>query len=358
VAILGLGLMGSSLARALAEKAPGVHIAGFDLSQEALRYATEKGFIHSQHAHAGQAAAEADIIVLASPPSAFASLAADIARFVSAGAIVTDTGSVKRYAVSAIQHHVPKDATFVPGHPIAGSELSGVTAGLASLFTGKRVILTPAEEDVLSDEVVRVRQMWEIAGARVEYMPPELHDRIYAYVSHLTQLVAFAGIKPLSGLPAATSEPCRRASRLTRSNPDLWIEICLANADYVTQALGDFAEFAAQMQGELSQSQESEGENAEHAAELFQQVVATCLIATASLLQELTGVHPARYAGAGFTDMTAPAVANPDAALAAISSHHRAIGRMLKEMLSGLQVMRSAIEYGDKAALMKAFKGE
>jgi cyclohexadieny/prephenate dehydrogenase len=357
IAILGLGLIGSSLARALAEKQPGIHIAAFDVSHEALAYAAKEGFIHSQHAHAGQAANEADIIVFASPPSAFASLAADIAPFLKAGTIVTDTGSVKRHSLRVVMPHVPDSATYVPGHPIAGSEQTGVQAGSKDLFSGKRVILTPEENAVMSEPVSRVRRLWETVGARVEYMPADLHDRIYAYVSHLSQLVAFACQHPMQGLPAPDSEPYRRSARLTKSNRCLWADICLVNADYVDQALGDFADFASQMEGELSAAPAEDADDARHAAGLFSQVVATCLIATASLLQELTGVHPARYAGSGFADMTAPATADPEAALQAISSHHQVIAAMLREMLTSIHAMQKALKTGDKEELIRAMRG-
>lgn len=320
-----------------------------------LAYGIEQGFIQSQHAHAGQAAHEADVVILAAPPAAFATLAADIAPFLKPGAIVTDTGSVKRHAIAAITAHLPKHAHYVPAHPIAGSERSGVAAGVADLFAGRRVILTPEEKDLKSEPVARVRMLWETAGARVEYMPADLHDRIYAYVSHLPQLVAFAARHPMKDLPSGTDEAAARFMRLMRSEPALWADICLSNTDYIHDALADFTTFASQMEGELSETPAAGGADAELVAKLFPRVVATCLIATASLLQEITGVHPARYAGSGFADMTAPAISDPEAALEAISSHHWMIARMLKQMLAHLDEMQKRLKSGDKEALMNAF---
>jgi cyclohexadieny/prephenate dehydrogenase len=355
IAILGLGLIGSSLARALKEKRPDMHIAAFDVSHEALAFATRKGFIDSQHAHAGQAAHQADIVMLATPPSSFATLAADITPFLAPGAVVTDAGSVKRHAVSAITAHLPKSMPYVPGHPIAGSEKRGVTAGRADLFAGRRVILTPEETAVTSDPVARVKTLWEVTGARVEFMPAELHDRIYAYVSHLPQLVAFALRNPMQELPQTTGETGARFRRLMHSDPALWSDICLANADYISEALDDFATFMGQMEGELSETPAAGGADAGAIALLFPRVIATCLIATASLLQEITGVHPARYAGSGFADMTAPALDDPEAALEAISQHHWVIARLLKGTLGSLAQMRAAIDAHDKHGLMKMF---
>jgi prephenate dehydrogenase len=205
----------------------------------------------------------------------------------------------------------------------------------------------------MSEPVSRVRLLWETVGARVEYMPADLHDRIYAYLSHLPQLVAFAARGCVVDAGKLQGEEARRFTRLMASDPALWADICLANADFVDAALGDFAGFAGQMEGELSEVPAAGGVEAEHAAELFPRVVATCLIATASLLQEMTGVHPARYAGAGFTDMTAPALSDPQAALAAISSHHWGIAKMLNDLLLRLHAVREALLSGDKAALIQ-----
>lgn len=356
IAILGFGLIGSSLARALRERAPSMHIAAFDTSAATLETAVKTGIAQSQHAHAGQAAQGAQLVIIASPPASFGTLAADIAPFLAEGAIVTDTGSVKRHAITAITPSLPKHVHFVPGHPIAGSEQRGIAAGRADLFAGKRMLLTPQEAQLKSDAVTEVRKFWELAGARVEFMPAELHDRIYAYVSHLPQLVAFACDQPMKDLPAPADETQQRFTRLMKSDPTLWAEICLANADYVGEAIDDFSSFASQMAGELSETPAAGGADAAQVAVLFPRVVATCLIATASLLQEITGVHPARYAGSGFADMTAPALSDPEAALSAISSHHWVIAKKLKSMLAHLQEAQKQMSYSSKEQLVTALK--
>lgn len=356
VAIIGLGLIGSSLARALVERQLDIHIAAFDLSHDVLSYALREGFAHSQHAHVGQAVGDADIIVLAAPPAALATLAGDIAPFLKADAVITDTASVKCHAIAAITSHLPKPGVYVPAHPIAGSEHSGVRAGKTDLFAGKRVILTPEEGQLKSEPVARVRGLWEAVGARIEYMPADLHDRIYAYVSHLPQIVAFA-VKHSFDLHAQQDETLSRFTRLMKSDPVLWADICIANADYIGDALEDFAGFASQMAGELSESPSTGGADAQLAATLFSKVVATCLIATASGLQEIIGIHPARYAGSGFADMTAPAVSDPEEALAAISTHHWMIAKMLRGTLMRLDEIRSRLKNGDRHALQNAFNG-
>jgi cyclohexadieny/prephenate dehydrogenase len=352
IAIIGLGLIGSSLARALVSQNADIHIAAFDLSHDALSYAVKEGFAHSQHAHAGQAASGTDMVVLATPPSTLAAIAGEIAPFIGPEAVVTDVASVKCHAVNAIVPHMPRPDMYVPAHPIAGSELSGIRAGRADLFAGKRVILTPEEDDLRSENVARVCALWESVGAKIEYMPADIHDRIYAYVSHLPQIIAFAAAQAMKDLP--TADP--RFTRLMKSDPVLWADICVANADPIGDALENFAQFASQMAGELTETPPAKNPDGHLAVTLFSKVIATCLIASAATLQETMGVHPARYAGSGFTDMTSPATSDPESALAAISDHNGAIASMLRQMLARLDEIKKRLKSGDRQALENSLR--
>jgi prephenate dehydrogenase len=188
-------------------------------------------------------------------------------------------------------------------------------------------------------------------------MPADLHDRIYAYVSHLPQVAAFAVAQTMRALPAPQDEASMRFMRLMQSDPALWADICFANAHHVGDALTDFAGFVSQIAGELSETPAAGEADAQLAAALFPKVIATCLIAAASLLQEITGIHPGRYAGSGFADMTAPAVSDPEAALAAISTQHWVIAKMLKDTLARLDIIRARLKSGDRQALATAFGG-
>ncbi len=355
VAILGLGLIGASLAKTLASKKLGTTISVFDTSPEAQLYAAGAGW-KADYAHAGQAVENADLIVFAAPPAAFEALAKDIAPFLKQGAVVMDVASVKRHAVATIAPHLPAYVAFVPAHPIAGSEKTGAAASRDDLFKGKQVILTPKKQDLKSVPVTRIRTLWETLGAKIEYMPAELHDRIYAYVSHLPQVVSFASGKCLKGIPAETDETFTRFMRLTHSDPALWADICVLNADFIREALAAFTSFAGQMTGELSQSQEEGNGNGHIAPQLLPMIVATCLVATASLLQEDSGIHPAHFAGAGFSDMVSPATQDPHAALAAISEHHHHIAHLLASFLRILHEMSDALSAGDKNKLQKLFR--
>jgi prephenate dehydrogenase len=218
------------------------------------------------------------------------------------------------------------------------------------------VILTPKEADLQSNAVLQVKLLWEAAGAKIEYMPAELHDRIYAYVSHLPQLVAFAARESINKmLHGDADEAFKRFARLTHSNPLLWADISLANADYVSNAMEDFITFATQIAGELSESNEESNGDANIAADLFPKIVATCLIAAASSLEEQMGIHPARFAGSGFADMTAPALDDPEAALAAISAHHKHITQWLKMLIARLESFKKALRLSDRNGLVALF---
>jgi prephenate dehydrogenase len=349
-----MGLIGSSVARLLVEKNLVRHVAAFDTNRDSLAYAAQQGFAHSQHAHAGQAAQDADLIIFATPPTSFAALARDIAPFVKPQAVLTDVASVKRHAVAAITPVLAYPAMYVPGHPVAGSEMTGPQAGRADLFKGRHVILTPQEDQVLSDPVGKIRILWEAAEAKIEFMPPEMHDRIYAYVSHLPQLVAYAAWEPLKFLSTG-DETFARFTRLAKSHPDLWADISITNSDYICEALTGFIAFATQIQGELNENDAPLPDaEVDMSAILFPKIVATCLVATTSLLQEQTGVHPARYCGKGFTDMVSPAMQDPDATLAAISSHPHQMAGMLRVMLDHLMDIKDAVHLQSRRDFMKA----
>lgn len=350
VAILGLGLLGGSVARALTEKGFATHIAAYNHSDRALSYALQEGFIHSVYKTAAEAVADADFIVLATPPQAFAGLTQEIAGVLKPGAIVTDVGSVKQRAIAAIKPHMPAHAFYVPAHPIAGSEKTGAEASVASLFTGKKVILTPDESELQNQAVVAVRDFWERLGAKVEFMPAHLHDLIYAYVSHLPQVVAFAVAPLVDG--SVTDERYKRFTRLTRSDAALWADICLENAEYVGHAVDDFLRFTMQIHGELKNNPQGEQEaETQNPAMLFAALTGACLIATASLLQEQAGVNPVRYAGTGFADMTAARMDDPQMLLSSVSASHHLIAPLLDKLIARLQQIRNVLAQNDKQAL-------
>ena len=263
VAILGLGLLGASLAHAVRRGGLATHTAGFARPPETRARARELGFCDEVSETAEDAARGADLIVLAAPVGAFAALAQTIAPVLSQGAIVTDVGSVKSAVVRDVSPHIPDGVHFVPGHPIAGTEQSGPDAGFAELFDGRWCILTPigaAEDDVahVADraEVEKLAQFWRGCGSDVDFMDPHHHDLVLAITSHLPHLIAYNIVGTAADLETVTQSDVikysaggfRDFTRIAASDPTMWRDIFLNNREAVLEMLGRFAEDLSALQ--------------------------------------------------------------------------------------------------------------
>ncbi|GAB3626330.1 prephenate dehydrogenase [Pandoraea terrae] len=245
LAIFGVGLIGGSLAKAL--KAAGVaeQVVGVGRSAASLERAVALGVIDIA-LDAREAVRDADIVVLAAPVAQTPALLQAIAPHLSGGTIVTDAGSTKCDAVAAARR-VLGDAAwrFVPGHPIAGAELSGVAAAKADLYVKRRVVVCP-QHDNRAQDVSRVREMWEAAGARVSEMSAEQHDRVFASVSHLPHVLSYALIAQMLDAPDAALKfdfaggGFRDFTRIAASNPEMWRDICVANRDALLTELDGY----------------------------------------------------------------------------------------------------------------------
>jgi prephenate dehydrogenase len=339
ISILGAGLIGGSLAGALAAR--GHSITLYDADADAVAYALERGWAARGAAQPQEAALEADILVFATPVAAFSALAIAIAPHLPPETLVTDTASVKRASVEALSPYFALNR-YVPAHPIAGSEQTGIQAARPDLFAGKRVILTPPEAQVLGAATHSIRKLWESAGAKIDYMPADLHDRIYAYVSHLPQKLAFAA-RFLAPALQEQEEAFQRFARLMRSGEPLWRGIFAANQDYLEEALRDCKAFLAQMAGELGE-EEGEGADAVKAEKLSAWLVASCLVATVSAVEAETEIPFAEFAGSGFADMTAPAHLPPEAMLEAVSKNPGAVRRLLRLALENLEDSKKTVQ--------------
>ena len=244
LALIGLGLIGGSLARALRAAGAVGSIHGFDADAAQMRAALELGVIDHSHPTAAAAVAGADLVVLAVPVLHTRTALAAIQPALKAHTIVTDVGSTKQSVLADVKKvfgHLP--GTFVAAHPIAGTEKSGVAASFAELFRGKRLILTPhAQQDATA--LATVRGLWEAAGSRVVEMDAARHDAVFAATSHLPHLLAFAFVDMLASLPAADAELFPNAgggfrdfTRIASSSPQMWHDIVKANADTVSTLL-------------------------------------------------------------------------------------------------------------------------
>ncbi len=237
LAIIGVGLIGGSFALALKQAGAVREVLGVGRTAASLMLAQQRGLIDRavEFAEAG----EADCILLAMPVGETATVLTQLAPHLKPGAIVTDAGSTKTNVVAAARACLgARYSDFVPGHPIAGSEQSGPTAAHADLFHGKKVVLTP-DIDTRAEALTVVRPLWETAGAQVEILDAQLHDRVFAAVSHLPHLAAFALVDELAQRADGdtyfhfAASGFRDFTRIAGSSPEMWRDIALANREAV-----------------------------------------------------------------------------------------------------------------------------
>ena len=247
VAIIGLGLMGSSIARGVREAMPGVELIGYDKDESVRSRAAELG-LAAMAQLPSEVAAEADLIILCVPVGAMAEAAQSISGHLRPGAIVSDVGSSKS-SVTADLERILAGTRVVPAHPVAGTENSGPDAGFAALFHGRWCILTPGSA-ADGEAVLVLRRFWEALGARVEVMDPKHHDMVLAVTSHIPHLIAFTIVGTASDLEQVTQSEVikysaggfRDFTRIAASSPIMWRDIFLANREAVLDTLQRFNE--------------------------------------------------------------------------------------------------------------------
>ena len=243
--IVGVGLIGGSFALALRKAGLVKHITGVGRSQANMQRAVELGVIDEIATDIASALNGADLVFLAMPVGQTASTLEKIAPHLHANTLVTDAGSTKQDVIAAARHHLSMQNRhhFVPGHPIAGAEHSGVQAAQADLYTHKHVILTPLPETSTA-AVERVQQLWQACHAQVSLMPPDEHDRVLAATSHLPHILAFTLMNHLNH---STDDPesllrfagsgFRDFTRIASSSPEMWRDICLANREALLEQI-------------------------------------------------------------------------------------------------------------------------
>ncbi|KAA0971588.1 prephenate/arogenate dehydrogenase family protein [Aureimonas fodinaquatilis] len=255
VALIGIGLIGSSIAINLRERKLAGHIAIATRRKDTLDRAQSLDLGDSYHEDFAEAVAGADLVVLCVPVGACAALTALIAPALAPGAIITDVGSVKGAVVSAMLPHLPANVHFVPGHPIAGTEQSGPEAGFLELFENRWTILTPLE-NCDKAAVARLQNLWEAMGAMVEVMSPDHHDLVLAIVSHVPHLIAYNIVGTAADLETVTQSEVikfsasgfRDFTRIAASDPTMWRDIFLTNREAVLEMLTRFSEDLASLQ--------------------------------------------------------------------------------------------------------------
>lgn len=255
VALIGIGLIGSSLSHVMNREGLAKSIAISTRSVETLKRAEELGLGNTYSLDAADAVIGADLVVVCTPVGACEQVAKTIAPNLLAGAIVTDVGSVKGSVIAQMQPHMPDNVHLVPGHPIAGTEYSGPDSGFASLFENRWCVLTP---DPKTDEAAtsKLKLFWEKCGSHVEIMDAHHHDLVLAITSHLPHLIAYNIVGTANELETDTRSEVikfsasgfRDFTRIAASDPTMWRDVFIHNKEAVLEILGRFSEDLSSLQ--------------------------------------------------------------------------------------------------------------
>lgn len=249
VALIGLGLIASSMAHAMKAGGLSGEIVGFAKTEETRKVALEIGICDRVCTSAADAVKGADLVVLAVPVGAMGAIAEEIAPHLKPGATVTDVGSVKQAVIEAVSPHIPDGVAFVPGHPLAGTEYSGPRSGFATLFKNRWCLLTPCEKST-PEATTRLRRLWEAMGSNVDEMDAPHHDLVLAVVSHTPHLIAYTMVGVADHLRRVSNSEVikysasgfRDFTRIAASDPTMWRDVFLTNKEATLDILGRFTE--------------------------------------------------------------------------------------------------------------------
>ncbi len=249
VALIGLGLIASSMAHAMRANGLTAEITGHARSAETRAVALEIGLCDRVFDTAAEAVQGADLVVLCVPVGAMAAVAEEIGPHLAPGACVTDVGSVKQAVIEAVAPHLPEGVAFVPAHPLAGTEHSGPRSGFAELFVNRWCLLTPTLQST-PEATARLRALWEGMGANVDEMDAAHHDLVLAVVSHTPHLIAYTMVGVADHLRRVSNSEVikysasgfRDFTRIAASDPTMWRDVFLTNKDAVLDILGRFTE--------------------------------------------------------------------------------------------------------------------
>jgi prephenate dehydrogenase len=253
IVIIGTGLMGGSLGMAIRRKKLAAEVTGLDAHPEALKAAVNLKAIHRAEKDLDKAVGDADLVILAIPVGRSEELAKKLSGLFQRRTVITDVGSIKGPMVKRLEKDLSPHGLFVGGHPIAGREKSGVEASSPGLFDDAHCILTPTPQtDPFALEMVK--SLWEAVGSHVTLMDPERHDQIFAAVSHLPHVVAYALVKHLMELDSNNPDLLtysaggfRDFTRIAASSPEMWRDICLANGDQIVLQIEKYQEALNQL---------------------------------------------------------------------------------------------------------------
>ncbi len=258
LAVVGVGLIGGSLALALKEAGAVGHVVGVGRGLSNLETALRLGVVDSITQDLAAGVQDADVIFLATPVQALGTVAKEAMPHLKPGAIITDGGSVKQAVIDAIEPCLREDVHFVPGHPIAGTENSGAEAAFATLYRDRRCILTPTA-GTAGDALQKMQAMWQLVGSQVVIMDVAKHDRVLAAISHLPHMVAYALVNAVGAydrydenILEYSAGGFRDFTRIASSDPTMWRDIALTNRDALLEMMQQFETFFAELKEDVA----------------------------------------------------------------------------------------------------------
>jgi prephenate dehydrogenase len=258
LAVVGVGLIGGSFALALKEAGLVGEIVGIGRGRANLETAREKGIIDAFTHSLSEGVAGADVVFLSTPVQTLSKVASEVLPHMKPGAILTDGGSVKAEVIAAIEPMLPADVHFVPGHPVAGTEQSGAAAAFATLYRGRRCILTPTSR-TSPDALEKIKYLWQAAGSDVVVMTPEKHDRILAAISHLPHMVAYALVDAVDNCSDENENILnysaggfRDFTRIASSDPTMWRDIALSNRAALLEVIEKFEKSLSEVKQDIA----------------------------------------------------------------------------------------------------------
>ncbi len=353
IALLGAGQLGGSFMLALRENGADLFVTAYDPATAHSEALKARGAVDVVCTTPEDAVKNADMVLFAAPLGTYRVLATAIAPVIADGTIVTDLGSVKGSMV-AVETLLPR-AHVVPAHPIAGSEKSGPSAARGDLFHGKLCILTP-DATTDTEAFQAVESLWSLAGADVIAMPHEVHDQIYAHVSHLPHYIAFVAASYFQqrGISVAADEATlQQFLRISRSNPRMWTDIALENRAALLPALGTYIALLEHFVNELRAGEPSaaKANSNDLAKALLPRVLASCLISAASLYEQQSATNLRPFGAGGMRDIVAPAAITPEADTEAMSHHAAAMAEIIEGVIPQFRALESLIGAEDAPGL-------
>ena len=256
--MVGVGLIGGSFALALKEAGLVGEVVGIGRGRANLETALQKGIIDAFTHSLSEGVAGADVVFLSTPVQTLAKVASEVLLHMKPGAILTDGGSVKGDVIAAIEPMMPAGVHFVPGHPVAGTEQSGAAAAFATLYQGRRCILTPTSRTA-PDALEKIKRLWQAAGSEVVVMTPEKHDRILAAISHLPHMVAYALVDAVGNCSDKNENILnysaggfRDFTRIASSDPTMWRDIALSNRTALLEVIENFEKSLAEVKQDIA----------------------------------------------------------------------------------------------------------